>query len=134
MNADNTGDLELGFQGGVKGYSVVRTEDIFDPDSKWTSGISIKFGPDLATRELDLQSIIQVEPKVYVRYTWNYSDYIVVEEDGEEWDNNLPYEWLPTIDQDDDSTWPRDGRKEWYVDGELVKVRVWEFGNEDWDK
>ena len=134
MNADGTGDLELGFQGGVKGYSVVRTEDMFDPDSKWTSGINIKFGPDLATRELDLQSIIQVEPKVYVRYTWNYSDYIVVEEDGEEWDNNLPYEWLPTIDQDDDSTWPRDGHKEWYVDGELVKVRVWEFGNEDWDK
>ena len=134
MNADGTGDLELGFQGGVKGYSVVRTEDIFDPDSKWTSGINIKFGPDLATRELDLQSIIQVEPKVYVRYTWNYSDYIVVEEDAEEWDNNLPYEWLPIIDQDDDSTWPRDGRKEWYVDGELVKVRVWEFGNEDWDK
>ena len=134
MNADGTGDLELGFQGGVKGYTVVRTEDIFDPDSKWTSGINIKFGPDLATRELDLQSIIQVEPKVYVRYTWNYSDYIVVEEDGEEWDNNLPYEWLPTIDQDDDSTWPRDGHKEWYVDGELVKVRVWEFGNEDWDK
>ncbi len=69
MNADGTGDLELGFQGGVKGYTVVRTEDIFDPDSKWTSGINIKFGPDLATRELDLQSIIQVEPKVYVRYT-----------------------------------------------------------------
>ena len=134
MNASNTEDLELGFTGGFKGYSVVRTTNMFDRDSKWTSGISIKFGPDLATRELDLQSIIQVEPRVYVRYTWNYSDYIVVEEDAEEWDNNLPYEWLPTIDQDDDSTWPQDGRKEWYVDGELVKVRHWEFGNEDWDK
>ena len=134
MNASNTEDLELGFTGGFKGYSVVRTTNMFDRDSKWTSGISIKFGPDLATRELDLQSIIQVEPRVYVRYTWNYSDYIVVEEDAEEWDNNLPYEWLPTIDQDDDSTWPQDGRKEWYVDGELVKVRNWEFGNEDWDK
>ena len=134
MNATHTGDLLVSFGINQKGYSIFRVEDCFDFDSAITSGVTIKMESDLANRKLDLESIIQIEPRVRVSYEWNYSDYLVEEEDGEEWDNNLPYDWYPEIDQDDDFTWPSVGRYEWYEDGKLVKVRYWEFGNEDWAK
>tara|TARA_B110000914_G_C15047182_1_gene257963 strand:+ start:36 stop:464 length:429 start_codon:yes stop_codon:yes gene_type:complete len=139
MNDIHTGDLELGFQAGMSGYSLMRTEDMFDPESKLTSGINLKMGPDLATRELDLESILQIEPRVKVRYTWDYSRYIVGVGTDEELDNNLPYDWTTesdtgTIDRDDDSTWPRTGHIEWYEDGQLSKVWSWKYGEKEWDE
>ena len=88
----------------------------------------------MATRGLDLESIVKLEPRVRVSYVWRYEKYVVGIGTEEEFDNNLPDEWYPIIDQDDVDTFPSVDRYEWYEDGELVKVRQWEFGNEDWDK
>ena len=133
MNATHTGDLLISFGVG-KGYSMFRVEDCFVFNSGITSGVTIKMESDLATRQLDLESIIQLEPRVRVSYEWSYSKYIVGIGTEEEYDNNLPDEWYPEIDQDDEFTWPTVDRYEWYEDGKLVKVRYWEFGNEDWAK
>ena len=133
MNTTHTGDLLISFGEG-KGYSMFRVEDCFDFDSGITSGVSIKMEPDLATRGLDLESIVKLEPRVRVSYVWRYEKYIVGKGTEEEFDNNLPDEWYPIIDQDDVDTFPSVERYEWYEDGELVKVRHWEFGNEEWDK
>lgn len=127
-----TGDLTISFIPNFAGYSMFRVEDMWDEDSAITSGCYIK--SDLATRELDLQSIVKIENKVKVSYGWAYSDYA---EEG--YPDDLPFDWTTksetgTIDQNDSLTWPSHGRKEWYLDGELVKLRVWEYGNEDWDK
>ena len=82
------------------------------------------------TKELDLQSIVKIENKVQVYYTWVYSDYA-----EEDYPDDLPFEWTTesetgTIDQDDWLTWPSIGRVEWYENGELVKIRNWEYGKE----
>jgi hypothetical protein len=129
-----TGDLTIGFSPRLPGYSMFRVEDMWDDNSAFTSGVTIKMEPDLATRELDLQSIVKIENKVQVFYGWAYSDYA-----EEDYPDDLPFEWTTesetgTIDQDDSLTWPPFSRKEWYEDGELVKIRNWEYGNEDWDK
>ena len=131
---NETGDLTISFIPNFAGYSMFRVEDMWDEDSAITSGVAIKSEPDLATRELDLQSIVKIENKVQVSYGWVYSDY-----SEEDYPDDLPFEWTTesetgTIDQDDSLTWPSHGRKEWYEDGELVKIRNWEYGNEDWDK
>ena len=129
-----TGELTISFSPNLRGYSMFRVEDMWDDDSAFTSGVTIKMEPDLATRELDLQSILKIENKVQVSYGWAYSDYA-----EEDYPDDLPFEWTTesetgTIDQDDWLTWPPFSRKEWYEDGELVKIRNWEYGNEDWDK
>ena len=131
---NETGDLTISFIPNFVGYSMFRIEDMWDENSVVTSGVAIKSVPDLSTRELDLESIIKIENKVQVTYGWNYSDY---SEEG--YPDDLPFDWTTesetgTIDQDDWLTWPSIGRKEWYEDGELVKIRNWEYGNEDWDK
>ncbi len=61
MSATHTGDLLISF-GEDKGYSMFRVEDCFDFDSAITSGVTIKMEPDLATRGLDLESIVKLEP------------------------------------------------------------------------
>ena len=129
-----TGDLTISFNPKLPGYSMFRVEDMWDDDSAITSGVTIKMESDLATKELDLQSIVKIENKVQVYYTWVYSDYA-----EEDYPDDLPFDWTTesetgTIDQDDSLTWPPFGRMEWYEDGELVKIRNWEYGNEDWDK
>ena len=134
MNATHTGDLLVSFGLNQKGYSIFRVEDCFNFNSAITSGVTIKMKSDLANRELDLESIIQIEPRVRVSYEWSYSKYIVGKGTEEEQDKNLPEEWYPEIDQNDEFTWPSVDRYEWYEDGKLVKVRYWEFGNEDWAK
>ena len=116
-------DLTLSFIKDSKGYSFFRTEDMFDENSKLTSGIAIKEFPDLATRELDLESIIQTEDRVRVRYEWVYSDY--ADEDG-----FLPYDWTiesgnGTIDQDDWTTWPKTGKVTFFEHGKLVREEGW---------
>ena len=58
MNATHTGDLLISFGEG-KGYSMFRVEDCFNFNSAITSGVSIKMEPDLATRGLDLESIVK---------------------------------------------------------------------------
>ena len=129
-----TGDLTISFNPKLPGYSMFRVEDMWDDDSAITSGVTIKMESDLATKELDLQSIVKIENKVQVYYTWVYSDYA-----EEDYPDDLPFDWTTesetgTIDQDDSLTWPPHGRVEWYENGELVKIRNWEYGNEDWDK
>jgi|FLOH01.1.fsa_nt_gi hypothetical protein len=135
MSEIETGDLTISFIPNFAGYSMFRIEDMYDDDTAITSGVTIKMEPDLATRELDLESIIQIENKVRVTYGWNYSSYSA----EKDYPNDLPFEWTTesedgTIDQDDSLTWPSVGRIEWYENGELVKVRHWEYGNTDWDK
>jgi len=83
----------------------------------------------------DLEHILKTEPRVLVRYGWDYSRYIP----KPDYPFDLPYEWSTNsdtgvIDQLDDSTWTAVGRYEWYENGVLVKVSNWEYGNEDWDK
>ena len=125
-----TGDLTISFNPKLPGYSMFRIEDMWDNDSAITSGVTIKMEPDLATKELDLQSIVKIENKVQVYYTWVYSDYA-----EEDYPDDLPFDWTTesetgTIDQDDWLTWPSIGRVEWYENGELVKIRNWEYGKE----
>lgn len=127
---NETGDLTISFIPNFVGYSMFRIEDMWDENSVVTSGVAIKSVPDLATRELDLESIIKIENKVQVTYGWNYSDY---SEEG--YPDDLPFDWTTesetgTIDQDDWLTWPSIGRVEWYENGELVKIRNWEYGKE----
>ncbi len=130
MSEIETGDLTISFIPNFVGYSMFRVEDMWDENSVVTSGVAIKSVPDLSTRELDLESIIKIENKVQVTYGWNYSDY---SEEG--YPDDLPFEWTTesetgTIDQDDWLTWPSIGRVEWYENGELVKIRNWEYGKE----
>jgi len=127
---NGTGDLTISFIPNFVGYSMFRIEDMWDENSVVTSGVAIKAVPDLSTRELDLESIIKIENKVQVTYGWDYADY---SEEGYPLD--LPFEWTTesetgTIDQDDWLTWPSIGRVEWYENGELVKIRNWEYGKE----
>ena len=127
---NETGDLTISFIPNFVGYSMFRIEDMWDENSVVTSGVAIKSVPDLSTRELDLESIIKIENKVQVTYGWNYSDY---SEEG--YPDDLPFDWTTesetgTIDQDDWLTWPSIGRVEWYENGELVKIRNWEYGKE----
>ena len=128
---NETGDLTISFIPNFVGYSMFRIEDMWDENSVVTSGVAIKSVPDLATRELDLESIIKIENKVQVTYGWDYSSYCP----EEDYPLDLPFEWTTesetgTIDQDDWLTWPSIGRVEWYENGELVKIRNWEYGKE----
>ena len=116
-----------------KGYSFVEVEDIFVKYSEATSGTTMKFGPDLDTKELDLEWIIKNRPRVQINYNWDYMSYCP----EEDYPTDLPFNWTTesedgVIDPSDDTTWPRTGRVEWYVDGDLVRSRDWSY-DEDWD-
>ena len=126
-------DLSVTTASWNKGYSFMEVEDIFDKNSKRTSGLTMKMEPDLETKELDLEWIIKNRSRVMVSYTWDYSKYCP----EEDYPTDLPFDWTTesldgVIDQNDEFTWPIYDKIEWYVDGELARSREWSY-DEDWD-
>ena len=126
-------DLSVTVSSWGKGYQFMEVEDIFDKNSKRTSGVTLKMEPDLETKELDLEWIIKNRSRVQISYTWDYSKYCP----EEDYPDDLPFDWTTesldgVIDPSDSFTWPNYDKIEWYVDGDLVRSREWSY-DEDWD-